>query len=265
MSKPKNYYLFVCLAYLALGVGTFVFLTESKMPATVFLRYCLYFVAILFLYLVIYVLVFSFRSRWLYNRLFNHLEIEPALGWINKQLKNKRLGEKHRIVWLMDRALVLNLKGDIDDSLLIMNNIKEYIDNKSNIFFKTLYYNNLLTFLLDSEKFDEAKELYQEHKDFFENEKMFNKKPHLRSVVENTIASYNVIFGNTENSKKQLLEILSKNNNKKVTILNTEYYIALADLKLGHKEEAKARLSKILEQSRGIHLYNMVQKKLKEI
>lgn len=211
---------------------------------------------------VAYIIYFNSKCGTLIKKFQNNFDDKPILGFINKQLSKKNLNIKMRALLLIDRAMVLHYTGDDVIAMKIMHNVKECADNEFNPFYRTLYYNNLLSYLCDSESLDEAKKLYRECGVLFENKKILNKNRRLRLCIENTLSSYNVLSGEAEKSRDRLIESLPQQTNK-IETLCTEYYIALADFKLGNKQGAIDRWKRILEPSRGIFWHDKIKAKLK--
>lgn len=198
------------------------------------------------------------------NRVHKELKncnLDGALTLYEKLLKNKN-GKTFNALISLNKAMVLYYKGNFDESLTLMRSIEEYIESKVKGMNKYLYYNNLLTLYLDSGKLGEAKQLYQNKNKLFIQIKV-SKNSKLKKSFEHTLARYDIDFGDAKKSKNELLTFLPTYKDKLLQVL-TEYYISLADIKLGNANDAKIRMQRICENTKGLFIYDRITEFLKK-
>lgn len=218
----------------------------------------------LFCLLVAYFLFFQINiqitMKKVHDELKNSINLDGALIFYDKLLKNKN-GKTFDALISMNKAMVLYYQGNFDESLYLMRSIEEHINLKAKGALKHLYYNNLLTFYLDFSKLEEAKQLHQNMNELF-IEVMKSKNLELKESLENTQARYNIDYGDAKKSKEELLALLPTYKDKLHRIV-TEYYISLADIKLGNTNDAKIRMRKIHEDAKGLFIYDRITDFLK--
>lgn len=99
---------------------------------------------------------------------------------------------------------------------------------------------------------------------FLENEQQINewlKIKRFKTQMMGSIAIYNFHIGNYKESKR-LIKEMQKNKIDKLTYIETEYLLALIDIKEGREDEGRKRFSALLDPTKKIYLHDAITKQL---
>lgn len=210
---------------------------------------------ILFLICIINFIFMSINIRKRIKKLTDNIEIEPYLEYCNKKIANKRINKKLKTIFLLEKSTLLCLRGDFNEAIKILIQIRNDIEKQKNIKLKIIYFNNLMVAYIENNSLDKAEEIYESKKGLL----LSASKPLLFNV-KSALARYELAVGDPKLAKETMLHLpVGKNRLEKV---GNEYDLGLADLKLGNIKEAKKRFAKIEGQCSNLYFYKDLKKYL---
>lgn len=219
-----------------------------------------YFSSIIFMLIFchfIYILYIQIRLLKAINK---ELDFKKAQHLINKLPKNQIFYITNDI----NRALISYLTGDFLESINIFKNLEKNIEKQKNQALKCIYYNNLLSCYLDANEQKLAQQLFEKQSKLFQKILSSRKSPkYLKNMLKGTLIRYEIEFGDPKQAKDNLVSLFPKCRNK-LEKLQCEYYICLADIKLGNINEPKERMKKIYKDSQNLFFHQFLTDYLKE-
>lgn len=211
------------------------------------------------------ILVEILKSKIIVDYLMVKLDPDKFLYAVDEQIKdlsnNLKLKENNKMIiecLKVNKIAGLVSKGLFSDAKELQNSIDE---EKLNMNFKLLYEINKLSLLYASQQIEEANKRYLDKETYIKG--YINNKKFKFSIMS-LIATYNYYNNKLDESKIIFTEI-KESKVLKILEVNCEYYLCLIEIKQCRTNEAKERLTELLEVTKKLYLNTLIQKELEKI
>jgi len=203
--------------------------------------------SIVFIIVFIYLALKEYsRQRHLVSILNEQVDTDLFLKEIQLDIDKVR-NKNHKRLFLVNKSAGLIFKGEFHEAVRLLESINP---NKLNNKFRVLYFNNIITALLEIGRLDDAFIIWNRNFDIFS---MNTKHKTLNTAIRSTKATLDFYQGKISESKNQFSELLQGrlHNSARAVVL---FYLGQINLKEGNTDLGVSRLKEAAELGRKTYI-----------